>query len=234
MSRSLLALGFLGAAVGLLWLLWQAAWGSLTNLPSKDQLESASTSVVDVVAPRSAPAPEPRQLSPPSNVRFVEKDGIVGVRVDGPLERAPSRVRVDPPAPKRIEPDRYKLVVIKSAGVIDARSHRIILAHIDAPDAEHRCERPDGLQWPCGRRARTALRRLIRRRAIECFDIKDDSIPANAPERPAVCRVANTDLSEWLVENGWASPADTAPDLWRQLHTEAQEQGLGVYAQNAR
>ncbi|MEO1103312.1 MAG: hypothetical protein AAFW98_06220 [Pseudomonadota bacterium] len=235
MSRSLFAATLLLAAAGLLWLLWSIAWQALTNLPSKEQLATVSTTVADAVAPRSTPAesaPEPREQR--SSVRFVEKDGIVGVRVDGPLERAPAIVRVDPPPPPRIEPDLYRLVVIESAGLINARSHMIELAHIDAPSADLECTRADGAAWPCGRRARTALRRLIRRRAIECHDLKDDETPPDAPVRTATCSVANTDLAEWLVENGWAEPAGTAPDVWRELHAIAKAARRGLYNDEGR
>jgi len=170
------------------------------------------------------------------SVRFINENGIVSILVDGPLERAPPRAEPEKPAPPPREArDVHRLVVIESAGLIDARSHHIRLAHIEAPSAETRCERPDGVAWPCGMRARTALRRLVRRRAIECLPVKEGEDPKQAPPvRTAVCEVAGTDLSRWLIENGWAEPAGTAPDRWRDLHARAVEERRGLYAPDAR
>ncbi|MEM8665679.1 MAG: hypothetical protein AAGF49_16360 [Pseudomonadota bacterium] len=241
--RNLVAVAFIIATGGLLWILWDIGWRALTSLPSKDEIQAASAEVADVVVARAPSAPpEPTEPDagdetapdrPRSTVRFVEEDGIVGVRIDGPLERAPSVAKLSPPPPPPGEtPDEYRLVVIEGADLINARSHKIDLAHITAPAADATCQRADGSAWPCGMRARTALRRLIRRRAIECLDVKP--VDLAAPVRTSACKVANVDLSQWLIENGWAEPAETAPDLWRDLHETAKSEALGLYATDPR
>ena len=229
------------AAAGLLWGLWSYGWNALTTLPTRGEIRSASAEVSEIVARRPAPPPEPARPAPPepvpgtegSRVRFVEQDGIVGVRIDGPLERAPATAKPSPePPPPPETADVYRLVVIEAAGVIDARSHKIRLAHVNAPAVTETCARPDGSAWPCGIRARTAMRKLIRRRAISCFDVKPVD-PAASP-RPAVCEVGGTDLSEWLVAQGWAEPAGTAPDAWRALNETAKAERKGIYSGDAR
>ncbi|MEM7694492.1 MAG: hypothetical protein AAF318_08570 [Pseudomonadota bacterium] len=223
--RALLAVAVLMVAGGLFWAFFATAWDSLRNLPSRDALQDASAEVADIV---SAPAPEPEPVAEPATVRFVEEDGIVGVRIEGPLTRLPAIEKpAEPPPPPKEEPVVYRLVVIESAGVIDTRTDKVRLAHINAPEPGATCERADGSAWPCGVRARTALRRLVRRRAIGCLDLKDRA--ADAPVREAVCTVGNTDMAEWMVANGWAEPADTAPELWRDLHATAKEEGRGLY-----
>jgi endonuclease YncB( thermonuclease family) len=67
----------------------------------------------------------------------------------------------------------------------------------------------DPASWPCGRAALTAFRMMLRSRAVECFfaaDVTDD--PVVAP-----CRTGDTDLSEWLVRQGWAENAPNNADF---------------------
>ncbi|XWN32334.1 MAG: thermonuclease family protein [Devosia sp.] len=167
----------------------------------------------------------------PKIVRYVDEDGIVATRVEGPLTRARSAVKLPEKPPPG--PELLKLVVIESAGLINARKRNIQLAHIDAPSADHQCTDSQGTVWPCGRRARTALRRLVRRRALECSDVKSIYQP---PEGPSIstCLVAKTDLSRWLIEQGWATPTKTAPEEWTAVHEEAKAAGRGVYRPEGR
>ncbi|MEM0907846.1 MAG: hypothetical protein AAGJ94_10815 [Pseudomonadota bacterium] len=247
------------------------AWDALHRAPSDERVASARTKAVELIArqakrdragspspttqpvppgavgdeePPPSPADEQRPLEVGDGVRFIDRDGIVGVRVDGPLERAPSTVTLAPPPPEPEAPPTslYRLVVIEAAGLIDARSHKIKLAHVEAPAASLTCTRADGEVWPCGMRARTAMRRLIRRRAIECLRADDD---ADAPQDPKTdaaggglvvteCSVANTDLSRWLVEQGWAAPSASAPESWAELHDFAKIAKRGLYDTDAR
>lgn len=167
---------------------------------------------------------------PDRPVRYVEGDGIVGVRQDGPLLRDASTVRLPPPPGP--EPERHRLVVIESATVVNVRSHHLRLAHIEAPDPDAQCDTPAGGTWPCGARARTALRRLVRRRALDCLELGENV--SQAPVRPARCTVAGTDLAAWLVEQGWATPSEDAPADLAELHAEAQAAEVGLYAANPR
>ena len=246
----------------LLFGLWHFGLRALTNLPAKDELQQASSSVAartdrptasdgprrtaaieapdaspaGAAAPAAASAAGPRERQ--GNVRFIEKDGIVGIHIDGPLERAPAKVIEAPPPPPPVEePDLYRLVIIDSAGMIDVRTHKIRLAGVEAPEAEANCTRADGTTWPCGRRARTEMRRLIRRRAIACeepdAEKPDDGNPPPAV-RTAGCTVAGTDLSRWLVEQGWAVPTPGAPADWQPLHETAKAEGRGLYSPRAR
>jgi len=253
------------ACLALLVVLGQAAWLALSDLPDRSAISEAVVREQKSAPAAAAPPPaspqqtasqqagttpteeRPAPNTPGSNVRFVERDGIVGIRIDGPLQRAPAPERErPPPPPPKIEPDLYRLVVIESAGLIDVRSHKVRLAHIDALATDDTCQNADGSRWPCGMRARTALRRLIRRRAIACIDpetaaaLKAGTPPPTKPEpskgevRMADCTVGNTDLSEWLLANGWAEPTQSAPAEWQALNAEAIAEGRGRYASNGR
>lgn len=164
-------------------------------------------------------------------VRYVERAGIVSPRPDGPLVR--EKVTVVLPPPPGPEPTLHKLVVIESAGVVNVRSHRIKLSHIAAPGADEMCPSAAGGTWPCGARARTALRRLVRRRAIECLEPGEEV--SEEPVREADCTVAGKNLSEWLVTMGWARPAgENVPEAYQALHQAAVDAQRGLFQPDGR
>ena len=139
-----------------------------------------------------------------------------------PLRRvAPAAAPPAPPPEARSE--RLFNPVIASAGIVIAGGQRIRLAGVDAPTFAERCGE-GAAAWPCGRMGRAALRRFVRGRAIEC------EIPAGGEEvpDPALCRVAGEDLSEWLVENGWA----TNVGAYAAAEGAAREERLGLWAED--
>lgn len=172
-------------------------------------------------------AAAPGAVETGSDIRYVERDGIVATRVDGPLTRTQSTVVVPEAVvvPEGPKPTLYRLVVIEDVDTVNLRSHTVQLAHVEGPDADESCTTASGRNWPCGMRARTALRRLVRSRALECLDL---AAPEGAPRR-ANCSAAGRDLSVWLMEQGWARPTDDAPAAMKELHAAAEAAGRGLY-----
>ena len=167
-------------------------------------------------------------------VRQVTGGGITrGPQADGPLERLPSTVEVPPPAPPPPpEPDRFRLVVVRHADLIDARTHNIDLAFVDAPAADVRCTDAAGNEWPCGMRARTEVRRLIQRRDIACAPV-DEEVQQDETVSTS-CSVGRTNIGRWLVEHGWAEPAENAPEEFQALHAKAREEKIGLWQASGR
>ncbi len=170
------------------------------------------------------PAQPPKQPPVPRKVRDVTPAGITpGPAVTGPLVR----VRPPFPLPRQPRPPRTERIyhpMVMAAGVIKARGRDIALAGVDAPAFAAECG--DGAAaWPCGRMARAALRRFIRGRAVECV------IPRGAEEipSPAECSVGGESLSQWLVAQGWAEPADEA---YAGMGVQAREARLGIWSEN--
>jgi hypothetical protein len=94
--------------------------------------------------------------------------------------------------------ERIHLPAFSAAGVVEKGSNRIRLMGITATAIEAQCgSGPDA--WPCGRMARAALQRFVRRRAVECR--APDGQPADGV---AYCSVGGQDIGEWLVSQGWA------------------------------
>jgi endonuclease YncB( thermonuclease family) len=212
------------------------AWRALAELPAREPIEAASADAARGGEGRRRPSGEtPLQPEPERRVRHIDEDGVVSVRPDGRLLRAPTPEppATDAPEPEP-EPDLYNLVVIESAELIDARTRRFRLAHVDAPEVDASCAAQDGQAWPCGRRARTALRRLVQRRAIACDALEPGAAPHEDEPTVAECTVGGTNLSRWLIENGWAEPTATAPAAWAALHETARSKGRGLFDRDPR
>lgn len=82
---------------------------------------------------------------------------------------------------------------------LEIHGRRIRLDGIDAPEAGQACGRR-GRTWPCGRRAAQALAAFIADRPVRCAGGTTDRYGRLI----ARCRVGRTDLSAWMVRNGWA------------------------------
>lgn len=86
-----------------------------------------------------------------------------------------------------------------------------------------------GKEWPCGRHARSDLRRLIRGKSVSCEPeapamapaepqaAGHDSSPSSAllalPNQDAHCVVGSVAIGPWLIARGWAVPA---AQRWRE------------------
>ncbi|MCF3932144.1 hypothetical protein L1787_01785 [Acuticoccus sp. M5D2P5] len=247
MIRSLIASIFFLGALGLFGLFGFIGWRALTEMPARNEIATASADAPAVAerarqrAREREAAIEAARADPAGTterqdgVRYLNKSGIISLPPEGPLTRTESPVVVEAEPERAPDPTRYRLVIIESAGLINARTHMIELAHVDAPAADDKCTTADGREWPCGMRARTALRRLVQRRAVDCLDL--DAGAETAADAPAAadgpsianCTVAGVDLSRWLVEQGWARPAADAPDAFASLADEARSAGRGLY-----
>ena len=71
------------------------------------------------------------------------------------------------------ETKRYFKVRVRDAGTLEAGllptdTVVIRLEGIDAREADETCKKENGASWPCGAKARAALIRFIRSRAVTC------------------------------------------------------------------
>jgi endonuclease YncB( thermonuclease family) len=98
----------------------------------------------------------------------------------------------------------YYRVFVPDSGTLEAGDVVIKLNGIVASKADAQCQDEAGKSWPCGAAAKTALRQLIRARAVVC----DLPGPGEHKSFTARCAVSGTDLSTWLVRQGWAKPND--------------------------
>ena len=213
------------------------AWRSLAELPAREEIRAALQAGTGVAPPdgssgaRSGPAAEEALVpEPEQRVRFVDEDGVVSIRPQGQLLRAPSaasRARADPaarPRSRRLPPRHLHR----------RRDHRRPDKNVAARPRGRAAGKPD---VPATGRPGVALAAPVRARrsAASCAAARSSATISTRRRRrrrrgEAVlvrCAVAGTDLAGWLVEQGWATPSENAPEEWAALHETARAEGRG-------
>lgn len=122
-------------------------------------------------------------------------------------------------------PRRFPRVVVEDAGTLKYDDTIIHLAGVVAPAAGETCKDAAGTAWPCGNRAKTALRSMIRFRTVECRSVG----AAEAGGFTARCTVAGDDLSLWLVEQGWARATADADRAFQDKAEAAKKAKRGLW-----
>jgi endonuclease YncB( thermonuclease family) len=114
------------------------------------------------------------------------------------------------------------LPVIAAAGLIEKDGASVRLAGVTVTAVGAQCGSGQDA-WPCGRSARAALQRLVRRRSVECRSAGN----ASPAQRVAQCSIRGTDIGRWLVAQGWAA-ADGAD--YADAEKAAREGRLGIWS----
>ncbi|MCW2307097.1 thermonuclease family protein [Rhodobium gokarnense] len=153
----------------------------------------------------AASQPQGRMVELPPARNVTPKEMTQGPVAVGPTLRLPG----PPPPLKPKRPKRFFRVVVSDAGTIDAGDVTIKIADVETPELNRMCTDANGKEWPCGLIARTALRRLIRIRAIECAPPAAD----DGATITTACKVGPLDIATWLVGRGWAKPTVDNPQL---------------------
>ena len=122
-------------------------------------------------------------------------------------------------------PKLYYRVTVRDGGTLQSGSVVIKLAGIAARDDEATCKGTNGKAWPCGAAAKAALTRLIRTRAVTC-EVPQQGAPKEVVAR---CSVAETDISTWMVRQGWAEPNDTNEPALTKAAAAAKKDKLGLW-----
>ena len=109
----------------------------------------------------------------------------------------------------------------------DTLEMRIRLHGIDAPERTQLCRGGNGLPYPCGAKAKSALKDFVARRTIDCVQVDRDTYG-----RPvATCSVDGFDLGEWLVRSGLALDwPKHSKGRYDAAQREAQEAKRGMWA----
>jgi endonuclease YncB( thermonuclease family) len=119
----------------------------------------------------------------------------------------------------------YYRVAVRDAGTLQSGGTTIRLIGITARDADAICKDKKGRNWRCGAAGKSALARLIHTRAVSC-ELPKSGRPKDFPAR---CAVAGTDLSTWVVRQGWALPADPAEPALAEAAEAAKKDGAGLW-----
>jgi endonuclease YncB( thermonuclease family) len=119
----------------------------------------------------------------------------------------------------------YYRVIVSDGGTLEADDVVIKLNGIVASKADAQCHDKQGKNWPCGAAAKTALRRLVRARAVVC-DLPE---PGEQKSFTARCAVSGTDLSTWMVRQGWAKPNDPPEPALADAAEAAKSERIGLW-----
>jgi len=113
----------------------------------------------------------------------------------------------------------FRPLAVESA-VFQSMGRTIAIAGVKSVPVDQSCEH-DGVEWPCGMRARTAFRLWLRGRALVC------RLPDEEREvTTARCRLAKQDAGAWLVSNGWALAAPDGPYVQAEEKARAARMGM--------
>jgi endonuclease YncB( thermonuclease family) len=174
--------------------------------------------------PPAAPRPEAPKAAEPAD----PKAHLLAAEKAEAERNAALQQKAATPLPR--ETKRYFKVRVRDAGTLEAGllptdTVVIRLEGIDAREADETCKKENGASWPCGAKARAALIRFIRSRALTC------TLPqgVEAKDFAARCSVVGQDLSTWLVRQGWATPQKGAERELAKALEAAKTERLGLW-----
>ena len=117
----------------------------------------------------------------------------------------------------------FKRARVEAGGTIQADGHNIDLYGMELIRRNRICT-PEGARWACGQRAFMATRGLLEGKSISCSFIA----AAGAPK--AVCWVGDTDVTQWLLSQGWAELAEGVTDeSYAEAEASARRRKAGIW-----
>jgi endonuclease YncB( thermonuclease family) len=177
----------------------------------------------------SPPKPDAPEAAPVESSREV-----TGASTDESKQTPPGREKAEAKRQAAVEQKAVTMpvkpntkihyrVTVRDGGTLESSGVVITLDGIVAQKADATCS-ASGKTWACGAAARVALTRLIRARAVSCTQVgkSKDGLTAR-------CRVGDTDLSTWLVRQGWARPKEPAEKTLAEAAKAAQAERIGVW-----
>jgi endonuclease YncB( thermonuclease family) len=189
----------------------QPEWARPASLPTAE------------VKPPAPPAPPPHAVAP--SAETPSPAPVAGDRAapeqHAALKENDKTGAVAPQAATK----RYYRVSVRNGGTLQAGKVVIRLSGIAARNADATCKDAHGKDWPCGAAAKAALTRLIHARAVTCV------LPKSGEHNifDASCTVAGTDLSTWLVRQGWATPKEPNEPALAEAAAAAKSEKLGLW-----
>jgi endonuclease YncB( thermonuclease family) len=209
------------AALGLIWYLWPFGGDSGVVKMVEPPPGGHQGRLFTTPLPEDDPLPD--SPAPTKVTHAAPKDDAAGP-ADGNKTAALAPQAAQKPKPN-LKATRFYRVVVRDGGTLETRGDIVIsLEGIDAYAADETCKDAKGRIWSCGKSAQVALTRLIRGRAVVC------KVPAmgKLSSVTARCTLAGTDLSTWMVAQGWAKPATGEPKL-AQAADAARKKKIGVW-----
>ena len=115
---------------------------------------------------------------------------------------------------------------IVDADTLDIHGERIRLNGIDAPESGQRCYDALGKLYRCGAAAANALDRMLMGKTVACKITGTDRYKRLL----GTCYSGETDIQEWLVENGYALAYRKYSTAYVAAENRAADAGRGIWA----
>jgi endonuclease YncB( thermonuclease family) len=117
----------------------------------------------------------------------------------------------------------FKRARVEAGGTIWADGHNLDLYGLEQVRRNRICA-PEGARWACGQRAFIAMRGFLEGQSISCRFI------AAAGSPKAVCWVGDTDVTQWLLSQGWAELAEgVTEDSYVEAASSARRRKVGIW-----
>lgn len=197
--------------------------------PDKGALSGASSIEADAESlPSAVPEPSEATLPGPNHpARGVGEDLIARPDLQSeellrekPREPMSSLSQALPPPEPEITLF-YRPVATASAS-FESMGYKLAIAGTESVDPDETCT-SGSIDWPCGIRARTAVRMWLRGRALNCKPpLKDKDKLATV-----ACSLGKQDVGAWLVSNGWARAALGGPYV--EAEVKARKARMGIF-----
>lgn len=97
---------------------------------------------------------------------------------------------------------KFDNIQVLPNGSLRSGAKTIQLQGINILERKKLCTSPSGSRWACGGAAYVALRNLVQSRSIACNLLMDGEKNALGQ-----CKVEQTDIAAWLLQEGWAELA---------------------------
>ena len=103
------------------------------------------------------------------------------------------------PVPLHDTAPRFPAIHVLPNGLLRSGATTIQLYGITLADRRKLCSSASGARWACGALAFIALRNLVEKQTLAC-----ESTGTSDQNNIAVCRIGQTNVSAWLLQEGWA------------------------------
>jgi endonuclease YncB( thermonuclease family) len=193
--------------------------GSEENRLAKRSAQSLSRPGIPTEMPQAARLPEP---GPDTSERpLLAREKAEADRLAALQKKDENIIEIKPKPTTKT----YYRVTVPDSGTLEAGEVVIKLDGIVARPADAQCQDKKGKSWPCGAAAKAALRRLVRARAVAC------ALPETAEQKSFTtrCAVSGTDLSTWMVRQGWAKPNDPPEPALADAARAAKSERIGLW-----
>lgn len=203
--------------------------GALVMVAGRTVSPTADMSLTPVEAAAPQPSPTTSVVAPSETNRARSVGKEVVAEPDASNEALVREKPRDPlsalsqalPPPEPEVTLFYRPVATGSAN-FDAMGYRLAIAGTEGIGPDENCT-TGSIVWPCGTRARTAVRMWLRGRALTCRPPPKNKDAVALVE----CSLGKQDVGAWLVSNGWARAVPDGPYV--EAEAKAREAGIGIF-----